>query len=155
MSRGSTNSAKSGRFSISSLMRASNFTVRTFGPGASEAKGRPSLDRRSAIGQTPKLCRGSHLTCQMIGTPSRGLLGTEADMSTSASAASSRAHGPSHWGQLNHVLGEWWQHLRSRSELESLDDSMLRDIGLSRREVGSAYQSKSGRIDEPGSPIWR
>jgi hypothetical protein len=47
-------------------------------------------------------------------------------MSTSASAASSRAHGPSHWGQLNHVLGEWWQHLRSRSELESLDDSMLR-----------------------------
>jgi uncharacterized protein YjiS (DUF1127 family) len=76
-------------------------------------------------------------------------------MSTSASGASSRAHGPSHWGQLNHVLGEWWQHLRSRSELESLDDSMLRDIGLSRREVGSAYQSKSGRIDEPGSPIWR
>jgi uncharacterized protein YjiS (DUF1127 family) len=59
-----------------------------------------------------------------------------ADMSTSASAASSRAHGPSYWGQLNHVLGEWWQHLRSRSELESLDDSMLRDIGLSRREVG-------------------
>ena len=56
--------------------------------------------------------------------------------STSASAASSRAHGPSHWGQLNHVLGEWWQHLRSRSELESLDDAMLRDIGLSRREVG-------------------
>ena len=43
-------------------------------------------------------------------------------MSTSASAASSQAHGPSHWGQLNHVLGEWWQHLRSRSELESLDD---------------------------------
>ena len=28
------------------------------------------------------------------------------------------------------VLGEWWQHLRSRSELESLDESMLRDIGL-------------------------
>jgi transposase len=27
MSRGSTNSAKSGKFSISSLMRASNFTV--------------------------------------------------------------------------------------------------------------------------------
>jgi uncharacterized protein YjiS (DUF1127 family) len=57
-------------------------------------------------------------------------------MSTSTNAASSEAHGPSHWGQLNHVLGEWWQHLRSRSELENLDDSMLRDIGLSRREVG-------------------
>jgi uncharacterized protein YjiS (DUF1127 family) len=65
-----------------------------------------------------------------------GLLGTEADVSTSTIAAPSQAHGPSHWGQLNHVLGEWWQHLRSRSELESLDDSMLRDIGLSRREVG-------------------
>jgi uncharacterized protein YjiS (DUF1127 family) len=53
-----------------------------------------------------------------------------------AALAPSRAHGPSHWGQLNHVLGEWWQNLRLRSELESLDDSMLRDIGLSRREVG-------------------
>ena len=41
-------------------------------------------------------------------------------MSTSASAASSRAHGPSHWGQLNHVLGGWWQNFRLRSELESL-----------------------------------
>ena len=91
---------------------------------------------KSAIGQTPKLCRGSHPTSQRIGRFSIRLLGTEADMSTSTSAASSRAHGPSHWGQLNHVLGEWWQHLRSRSELESLDDSMLRDIGLSRREVG-------------------
>jgi uncharacterized protein YjiS (DUF1127 family) len=38
--------------------------------------------------------------------------------------------------QLNHVLGEWWQHLRSRHELESLDESMLRDIGLSRGEAG-------------------
>ena len=57
-------------------------------------------------------------------------------MSSSTSAASSQAHGPFHRGRLNHVLGEWWQHLRSRSELESLDDAMLRDIGLSRREVG-------------------
>jgi uncharacterized protein YjiS (DUF1127 family) len=57
-------------------------------------------------------------------------------MSTSTSAASLRAHGLSHWGQLNHVLGEWWQHLRSRHELESLDESMLRDIGLSRGEAG-------------------
>jgi uncharacterized protein YjiS (DUF1127 family) len=57
-------------------------------------------------------------------------------MSTSTSAAPSQAHGSSHWGQLNHILGEWWQDLRLRSELESFDDSMLRDIGLSRREVG-------------------
>jgi uncharacterized protein YjiS (DUF1127 family) len=56
-------------------------------------------------------------------------------MSSSNSAAPSRAHWSSHWGQLNHILGEWWQDLRLRSELESLDDSMLRDIGLSRREV--------------------
>jgi uncharacterized protein YjiS (DUF1127 family) len=89
-----------------------------------------------------------------------GLLGTEADVSTSTSAAPSRAHGPSHWGQLNHVLGEWWQHLRSRSELESLDDSMLRDIGLSRREVGfddapagrAASDRKALGPDHPCSP---
>ena len=56
-------------------------------------------------------------------------------MSTSSSAAPSRVHVPSHWGLLNHILGEWWQDLRLRSELES-DDSMLRDIGLSRRAVG-------------------
>ena len=37
---------------------------------------------------------------------------------------------------LTHVLGEWWQHLRSRHELESLPESMLRDIGLSRGEAG-------------------
>jgi len=73
-------------------------------------------------------------------------------MSTSTSAAPSRAHGPSHWGQLNHVLGEWWQHLRSRSELESLDDSMLRDIGLSRREVGFDVSNTPGQIYEPAYP---
>ena len=56
-------------------------------------------------------------------------------MHTSTSATSSQARAP-HWGQVNQVLGEWWQHLRSRSELESLDDSMLRDIGLSRGEAG-------------------
>ena len=30
---------------------------------------------RSAIGQTPKLCRGSHLTCQMIGSLEAGFIG--------------------------------------------------------------------------------
>ena len=37
-------------------------------------------------------------------------------------------------GGLNQVLTDWWQQLRSRHELESLDDNILRDIGLSRRE---------------------
>ena len=37
-------------------------------------------------------------------------------------------------GGLNQVLADWWQQLRSRHELESLDDTILRDIGLSRRE---------------------
>jgi len=45
------------------------------------------------------------------------------------------------WGQLNNVLGEWWQQLHSRNELETLDDSMLRDIGLSRPKLGF-YLSK-------------
>lgn len=35
---------------------------------------------------------------------------------------------------LNQVLTDWWHQLRSRHELESLDDTILRDIGLSRRE---------------------
>ncbi len=39
-----------------------------------------------------------------------------------------------HRGGLNQVLADWWQQLRSRHELESLDDTILRDIGLSRRE---------------------
>ena len=37
-------------------------------------------------------------------------------------------------GGLNQVLTDWWQQMRSRHELESLDDTILRDIGLSRRE---------------------
>jgi uncharacterized protein YjiS (DUF1127 family) len=35
---------------------------------------------------------------------------------------------------LNQVLTDWWRNVRSRHELESLDDTILRDIGLSRRE---------------------
>jgi uncharacterized protein YjiS (DUF1127 family) len=51
-------------------------------------------------------------------------------MSISTDAGPFRAHRPSRWGELDRVIGEWWQHLRLRRELESLDDSMLRDIGL-------------------------
>jgi uncharacterized protein YjiS (DUF1127 family) len=33
-------------------------------------------------------------------------------------------------GHLNQAVSEWWNRLRLRRELESLDDTMLRDIGL-------------------------
>ena len=46
------------------------------------------------------------------------------------------AHRSSPWGQLNLLLDEWWQRSRSRNGLESLDDAMLRDVGLSHREAG-------------------
>jgi uncharacterized protein YjiS (DUF1127 family) len=36
--------------------------------------------------------------------------------------------------EVSHVLGEWWQRLRSPHDLESLDDFILRDIRLSRGE---------------------
>jgi uncharacterized protein YjiS (DUF1127 family) len=49
-----------------------------------------------------------------------------------------------HRGGLNQVLADWWQQLRSRHELESLDDTILRDIGLSRR----------AERFEPSKPFW-
>ena len=55
-------------------------------------------------------------------------------MSSSTNAACVGAHRSSPWGQLNLLLDECWQRSRSRNELESLDDAMLRDIGLSHRE---------------------
>ena len=51
---------------------------RTFAPsapGPPRGQGRPSADRRSAIGQTPKLCRGSHPTCQMSRTVLNRIIG--------------------------------------------------------------------------------
>ncbi len=45
-----------------------------------------------------------------------------------------RAHHAARWSELNHVLSDWWQTLRLRHELESLDDCILRDIGLTRDE---------------------
>lgn len=38
--------------------------------------------------------------------------------------------------QVSHLLSEWWQRQRSLRELETLDDAILRDIGLSRSELG-------------------
>jgi uncharacterized protein YjiS (DUF1127 family) len=57
-------------------------------------------------------------------------------MSISTDAGTSRARRSSHWDELNRVIGEWWQHQRSLQELESLDDTILRDIGLSRDASG-------------------
>jgi uncharacterized protein YjiS (DUF1127 family) len=48
------------------------------------------------------------------------------------------------WDKLNHVLSEWWQRQCSLHELETLDDSILRDIGLSRSDL---------RI-ETSKPFW-
>jgi uncharacterized protein YjiS (DUF1127 family) len=47
-------------------------------------------------------------------------------------------------GGLNQVLSDRWHQLRSRHELESLDDTILRDIGLSRRQERF----------EQSKPIW-
>ena len=56
-------------------------------------------------------------------------------MSIRTDAGPFRAHRSSRLGDLNRVIGEWWQHQRSLHELEMLDDAILRDIGLSRDEA--------------------
>ena len=62
---------------------------------------------------------------------------TKADiLSSSTNAACVGAYRSSPRGQLNLLLDESWQRPQSRNELESLDDAMLRDIGLSHREAG-------------------
>jgi uncharacterized protein YjiS (DUF1127 family) len=37
-----------------------------------------------------------------------------------------------HLGDVKRRLTMWWQYSRSRSELEGLSDTCLRDIGISR-----------------------
>jgi uncharacterized protein YjiS (DUF1127 family) len=56
-------------------------------------------------------------------------------MSISTDAGPFRARGSARWGELNRVIAEWWQHQRSLHELETLDDAMLRDIGLCRDQA--------------------
>ena len=36
------------------------------------------------------------------------------------------------WSDVKHRLTMWWQYSCSRSELEGLSDTCLRDIGMSR-----------------------
>jgi len=86
--------------------------------------------------QLPNLCSRSHPRWEIDGSVLVGSSGVEAVMSTGTNAARGGAHRSSPWGQLNLLLHEWWQRSRSRNELESLDDAMLRDVGLSHREAG-------------------
>lgn len=55
-----------------------------------------------------------------------------------------RAHHSSRWNELNRVIGEWWQHQRSLHELESLDDTILRDMACPATDRGSRRQKHSG-----------
>jgi len=46
--------------------------------------------------------------------------------------SSARAPGGSRWSEAKRQLTGWWHNMRSRTELESLDDKCLQDIGLTR-----------------------
>jgi uncharacterized protein YjiS (DUF1127 family) len=95
--------------------------------------------------QLPNLCYRSHPRWEIDANVLIGSSGVESVVSNSTNAACVGAHRSSPWGQLNLLLDEWWQRSRSRNELESLDDAMLRDIGLSHREAGSARQESRYR----------
>lgn len=60
---------------------------------------------------------------------------------TSLVTTGNRAHSPTIW----HCLTDAWRRQRAvwatRRALESLDDRILRDIGVSRHEIGS-YQAR-------------
>jgi uncharacterized protein YjiS (DUF1127 family) len=43
-----------------------------------------------------------------------------------------RSWSGSRWRELAQQLAGWWHNMRSRTELESLDDKCLQDIGLTR-----------------------
>jgi len=57
----------------------------------------------------------------------RGVSEVEAAMNTSTYGGECAGR-----GGLSHLLTDWLQQLRSRHELEGLDDTLLRDIGLTR-----------------------
>lgn len=50
-----------------------------------------------------------------------------------------RAHHVSGWKQVKHQFAKWRQLSRSRDDLASLSDAILRDIGLSRAQA--AFES--------------
>ena len=67
-------------------------------------------------------------------------------MHISTKAAFSGNDHTSGWSGLNHVLSDWWQTLRLRHELQSLDDCILRDIGLTPGE--STIRGSKAILDE-------
>jgi hypothetical protein len=62
-----------GRFILKLVCGSERFAPSALGPPRGQS--RPSVDRRSAIGQTPKLCRGTHPTCQMMGRALNRIIG--------------------------------------------------------------------------------
>jgi uncharacterized protein YjiS (DUF1127 family) len=117
-----TISGRSGLFSGS--RRAERRGERAFDPGRRSASfllASPNSKRQN--------CAGDHI--RLLGD--RG--GCQWDIGELEAAMNISTHDVqrAHRGGLNQVLANWWQQLRSRHELESLDDSILRDIGLNRR----------------------
>jgi uncharacterized protein YjiS (DUF1127 family) len=47
----------------------------------------------------------------------------------------SASYGRSRWSETKTLIGRWWQRIYSRYELMRLDESSLRDIGLTRGEA--------------------
>jgi|SRR5580704_1512668 uncharacterized protein YjiS (DUF1127 family) len=117
-----TISRRSGLFS--GCRRADRRGERAFDPGRRSASfllASPNSKRQN--------CAGDHI--RLLGD--RG--GCHWDIGELEAAMNISTHDVqrAHRGGLNQVLANWWQQLRSRHELESLDDTILRDIGLSRR----------------------
>ena len=65
-------------------------------------------------------------------------------MKISTEAAFFGTHHTSRWSGLNHVLTDGWETVRLRRELQSLDDCIFRDIGLTR----------GGERFEASKPYW-
>src|ERR1700730_6382224 len=83
------------------------------------------VKRLSCI-ETSKSCWRSHPTFRrssMLVLGGLAEMEVAMNMSTDSGQCTRR-------GGLNQVLTDWWQQQRSRHELESLGDTMLRDIGL-------------------------
>lgn len=51
-------------------------------------------------------------------------------------------------GELGSAIADRWQRRRTIAELESMDDALLRDIGISRGEIAHVAE---GRIQRAGS----
>ena len=50
-------------------------------------------------------------------------------------------------------LHDWWRLSKAATELSDLDDRMLRDIGISRAEIGRVV--RFGRRENEAGLLWR